>query len=219
MDENYKASAENILNQLGEIAESFTAFDIKTIREFYYGHFFKSLRENIGSASGFTGIVEYILFKSILKYFEKELNLKLNKSQVKVEGKKKGEENYHFMGEDKNGNKFILSHDLALNHSIQENSKTNPLKLKPDIAIIKNNELIAAIEIKLCHVSSSISKKENKRIKKLKKLRKNVLIFYIYILESKKAIKNLDKSVKFIGDIENSISLKDALDSIIKELK
>ncbi|PIN86695.1 hypothetical protein COV19_03400 [Candidatus Woesearchaeota archaeon CG10_big_fil_rev_8_21_14_0_10_44_13] len=227
MDTKYENLAKTLTDQLDELVTSFGDLNINDLKTFYYDNLAVSLRKKVSTSSGFTGIPEYILFRYVLKYFKEKLRIKEGELKEKaVEGQKEGEENYTFEWQDKNGNKFKVSHDLALKRSMLTSSESDSLKLKPDIAIIKNDELIAVIEIKLCFVSNKVSEGEKKRIDDLTKLGKDVLIFYIYLLPDTIPQEYKDKPnehIKFIQDdqekIKNAIRLESALDLIRMRLE
>jgi hypothetical protein len=100
-----------------------------------YRHFFKHLKAFAGTSSGFTGLLEVLFFRFILKDLEKRLGLKFQVTKA-------SEETNYFQAAE-----IILTHDIDVDRFAHKG------RAKPDVAIFRHRgltyDLLAAFQIKI----------------------------------------------------------------------
>ena len=178
-----------------------------------YFEFGTTLKEQVGTASGFTGLSEYLFFRYILKYIEDELNLNFHPH-------KETPDTFSFRSKE-----VAMTHDIGISKFIDvKNQKT-------DIAIftIVNNDykLIAAFQLKIYISSPDVLQNDLLKLEDLGE-KTSALLFEILFTEPTKAGKN--KLLEFCNkgkykerafviskyDLGCNIELNDALDMTIK---
>ena len=128
---------DKIFEILDEIIEDFIGKEQaeRSLTDTYFEFWIKLKEKKVGTASGFTGLSEYLFFRYILKYIEDELNLEFHPH-------KETPDTFSFR-----------SKEVAMTHDIDISKFIDVKNQKADIAIftIANNDykLIAAFQLKI----------------------------------------------------------------------
>lgn len=201
----------------------------KALADLYWG-FFNMLKDKVGTSSGYSGLSEYLFYRYIMFYLEKNIN---NVDQKKFLPNQRTKDTEVFYWD--NMDELIITHDVNINAYVGINQKT-------DIALfVKQNNnmvLIAGFQIKIFIKDQNIY---NDEIKKLEELTgcKDALVLEILLMRtsftrhtnlstflgenSRKGRAFLIYPYVDILDIEIPkdlrINLNDALDKIIDKIR
>ncbi len=178
-----------------------------------YFEFWTTLKEQVGTASGFTGLSEYLFFWYILKYIENELNLEFHPH-------KETPDTFSFR-----------SKEVAMTHDIEISKFIDVKNQKTDIAIftIVNNDykLIAAFQLKIYISSPYVLQNDLLKLEDLGE-KTSALLFEILFKKptkaGKKQLLEFCNKGKYRGrafviskyDLGCNINLNDAIDMTIK---
>ena len=228
----YMDAIDNIFQSLDEIvARSLGDSNAESILTDAYFGFWQAIKRKVGTSSQFTGIAEYLFFRYIMRYIERELPTKLQPHQ---------ETPYTFSFRSRN---ILMTHDIDISKfRLEEVQKTDvsvhtgrltyrppPKKQRTDIAVFAQTShalrLLAAFELKIFISTRAALEGDLERLQSLSET--GVLLFEILLSEptaaEKRRLVEFCHSPGLVGrafviskhDMGCNIVLNEALDRII----
>ena len=149
-----------VLKPIDDTIESLiqkNSYNLTNLAKIYFD-FFEGLKEKAGTSAGFTGLSEYIILKTLLRYLEENLRTEFN------DAKELTRDVYFFVSKDR---KILVTHSITIDETKKKEFKSKlgkeviwGLKKQPDIVVFKLKrgyyKPIVIIQIKIYAVNQEV---------------------------------------------------------------
>jgi len=190
-------------------------YDLAKLISLYF-KFWRGLKKIAGTASGFTGLSEYIILRAILMYLNEKLGIDFRPCSKVVDPKTREAYSYFFISSDK---KIIITHSTSINNQLKNRVRSklkrdivwrdNANKLRPDFVIFKavNDRYVpvAVVQVKIYPVNTSAISSEKKNFEKMDiESLFMAIILFCEVKESKRKRKENRTAFEILHEIVNN---------------